>query len=339
MHHTLNINGKQILADNGETLVDAALCSKILIPHDCASGQCETCRVRIAWGAVDDAGTAYGDTVLACQARVTGDATITYETAPPVETVRASVESITSLSHDVVELTLRTKTPISYRPGQYGKLALAGFPTRDYSFSAPMQSSAKPQQPDRVVFQIKRFSSGIVSGELGKGITVGHRAKISGPYGNAYLRQQETGPLILTSTGTGFAPIWSLARAVTLANDNRPMTLVTGIRSTDDLYMKPALDWLADHNQNRLQVVTKHGASNTMLAGEVDQHLPTLDSQTSIHVAGNPGTVERVRQKAKLAQARCYCDPFTASNNPVSWRHRFRLPQSLSNILERQSAG
>ncbi len=68
---TLVINGRRITAKAGQTLLDAGLAGGRVIPHDCATGQCDTCRVRIHSGTVDDAGTRIGDTVLACRARLT----------------------------------------------------------------------------------------------------------------------------------------------------------------------------------------------------------------------------------------------------------------------------
>ena len=38
----------------GETLIDAALGGWMIIPHDCRSGQCESCRVTVVSGSVDD---------------------------------------------------------------------------------------------------------------------------------------------------------------------------------------------------------------------------------------------------------------------------------------------
>ena len=40
----LVINGKTVKANYGETLVEAGLSGWVAIPHDCNSGQCETCR-------------------------------------------------------------------------------------------------------------------------------------------------------------------------------------------------------------------------------------------------------------------------------------------------------
>ncbi len=330
MRHTLNINGTVIPADSGDTLVDTALSARILIPHDCATGQCETCRVRVPWGQIDDGGTAYGDTVLACQARVIGDAAITFEQTPPVTTTTGNVETIIELSRDVVELTVRTKEPLAYRPGQYGKLALEGFPPREYSYSDPILSD---RSPDQAVFQIRRLQNGKVSSSIGASIAIGHSARITGPFGNAFLRHQETGPIVLASSGTGFAPIWSLARAVKKAQPDRSVKIVTGVREPQDLYMKQAFRWLQEHGTSDIRVVAKHGAGDFILPGTADQHLPDLTPQTTIHVAGNPDLIDKTKSAALAAQAMCHADPFTPSNGRLGLIEAASRLVSPSNLL------
>ena len=331
MPHTLNINGTLVSASHGETLIDAALTSKILIPHDCSSGQCETCRVRVAWGDVEDGGTSYGDTVLACQARVCGDATITFEQAPAVESLTGKLEQITALSSDVSELVVRTNSVLRHRPGQYVKLAFDGYPAREYSLSASMST---PDEPDQLVFHIKRLTNGKVSSNIGNAIRPGHAIKLQGPFGNAYLRKQEIGPLLLTSSGTGFAPIWAVAKAVALANDNRTMALLTGIRSPNDLYMNSALRWLHDRGRKNIIVAARKGANGSIAAGPVEQHLPNLTTDTVVHAAGNPKMVEYVKAKALAANCQCHCDPFVPSSNKLSWRQRLRPLSRISGLLE-----
>jgi 3-phenylpropionate/trans-cinnamate dioxygenase ferredoxin reductase subunit len=78
----LIVNGHSIRANIGESLVDAALGGWTVIPHDCCSGQCETCRVTVVAGSVDDQGTGDGRTVLACTATIEGDAEIEFDEVP-----------------------------------------------------------------------------------------------------------------------------------------------------------------------------------------------------------------------------------------------------------------
>src|SRR5687767_10002421 len=119
----------------------------LLIPHDCCSGQCDTCKVRVLSGSVDDQGTLDGAMVLACQATIEGDAEIVFEEVP--------------------------------------------IPARR-------------------------------AGTL--------------PYGHAFYRP---GPsrLVLVASGTGWAPIWSVARAARLAEPTRAMVVIAAARDPRNLYM------------------------------------------------------------------------------------------------------
>ena len=324
MRSSLNINGRVITADHGETLIDAALTEGILIPHDCASGTCETCRVRVPWGEIDDGGTIYGETVLACQARVAGDATITFEESPAVTSVRGKVESISELSPNVAEVVIRTGEGFAHRPGQYARLTFDGYPPREYSYSAPLRG---PSQPDQAVFHMRRLAKGKVSSAIGKAIGLGHNVRLNGPFGSAFLRHHETSPIVLTSSGTGFAPMWSLARAVIGSGTTRDLILVAGASCETELYMKPALDWLSNDAKIPVVATLKHGDSGAYASGTADQHLPELCDQSIIHVAGNPPLVNTVKQRALEAGAMCYADPFTPSTGTVGWRDR--LPRLM----------
>ena len=96
MANTCNlvINGRPVTARIGETLVDAGLGGWVIIPHDCRTGQCESCRVTVMSGSVDDQGTAEGRTVLACQATVDGDALIAFDEVPTAAKVAGIVTEI-----------------------------------------------------------------------------------------------------------------------------------------------------------------------------------------------------------------------------------------------------
>src|SRR5215210_6232968 len=123
----LVINGKTVKANYGETLVEAGLSGWVAIPHDCNSGQCETCRVSVVSGNVDDFGTAEKGTVLACQAKVVGNAAITFDHVPEVAKRSGLVTGITTLTSDIVEVGVLLATPVDFHPGQYLSVKFAGF--------------------------------------------------------------------------------------------------------------------------------------------------------------------------------------------------------------------
>jgi Na+-transporting NADH:ubiquinone oxidoreductase subunit NqrF len=185
-----------------ETLVDAALTGWMIIPHDCRTGQCETCRVTILSGEVDDQGTGDGRTVLACLATVAGDADIGFEEVPEIIKVAGIVAEITALSPKVLEVVVATQSPLRYRPGQYVRLKFSGFPGREYSPTVRLDDMLNESE---LVFHIRRLPGGLISSQLGATIRVGHRVQAHGPFGHAFLRDDDS-PIVLVAGGTGFAP-------------------------------------------------------------------------------------------------------------------------------------
>lgn len=238
----LTVNGHTVKANIGETLVDAGLGGWVVVPHDCCAGQCETCRVTVVAGSVDDQGTAEGRTVLACQATVAGDAEIEFVDVP-VTTKRAGVlTEISFLTADVMKVVVALASPIEYRPGQYLSVKFSGFPARDLSPTVRFDGMHKR---DELVFHVRRYPGGFVSTQIGATIRPGHPVQVRGPYGQAFLREGD-GPLVLVAGGTGWAPIWSLAAAARREQRHRDLLVIAGARDPGGLYMGRALDWLID---------------------------------------------------------------------------------------------
>jgi 3-phenylpropionate/trans-cinnamate dioxygenase ferredoxin reductase subunit len=316
----LTVNGRRIRANIGDTLIDAAIGGRILIPHDCFSGQCETCRVTVESGAVDDCGSADGKTVLACQATVDGDAMISFDDLPPVKKQTGIVGDIRPLSPDVVEVIVWLSRPFDYLPGQYVSLGFRGFPARDYSPTVRMNGELNKRE---LVFHIKRLPDGIVSSQLGSGIRGGHRVQIRGPFGQAFLREPDTGGvLVLVSSGTGWAPIWSIARAAGQAGLARDTIVIAGARDMAGLYMRPALDWLAGTGFAEVIATSRTGHGGRVKPGRPDHYLPLLGHSDIVHVAGAPRFVDMIKSKARNAAARCYADPFLPSRQAAGLGHR-----------------
>lgn len=313
---TLVVNGKVIKASSGDTLVDAALNGRIVIPHDCCTGQCSTCRVRVYDGEVDDQGTRVADTVLACQATVSGDAVIEFD-AVPVPTRRAGIVSkIERISPDIMEVVIALSKPMPQLPGQYVSVAFAGFPARDYSPTLQIDGSAGLND---LVFHIRQEETGLVSSQLGKAIRVGSLARVRGPHGHAFYRRGE-GRLVLVSTGTGWAPLWMIARAARFTEPRREIVVVVGARKAANLYMKPSLDWLAATGPTTIVMSsTEPAGEGHILTGRTTQHLPVMRRSDTVHVAGAPPMVEAVEFQALASGATCYADPFNASTQGRSF--------------------
>jgi NAD(P)H-flavin reductase/ferredoxin len=310
----LTINGKEITATAGETLIDAALGGWMIIPHDCRSGQCESCRVTLVSGSVDDNGTSDGHTVLACQATVAGDACIEFDELPAPQKASGSVTAINPLSHDVVEVVVSMQSSQQCRPGQYVRLKFAGFPAREYSPTCRLDGTSRD---DEMAFHVRCLPDGRVSSEIGRAIRAGHRVHVQGPFGQAYLRPS-SGPLVLVSGGTGWAPIWSLARAARQSQRDRKLIVIAGAPDPQSLYMRPALDWLVDDGVGDVIATSEVNAQWPNVRGRPTDYLPLVGIEDTVYVAGPIGLVEAVKRKASRAAARCYADPFLPSSQVPS---------------------
>ncbi len=323
---TVTINGKPVKANVGDTLIDAGLGGRIVLPHDCCSGQCETCRVRVISGQIDDQGTLEKNTVLGCLALLEGDAEIAYDPVPLVKTVKGVVETVQKIREDYLEVRVRVARPVTWLPGQYIRATFAGYPPRDYSPTTPLNLDAAE---DIVVFHIKVYPGSVVSSKLGNRIGKGHAVKLRGPFGNAFLRRQPE-PLLLTSTGTGFAPIWSIAVAASLGQPGREIRVIAGARTKDGLYMRDAVRWL----QSRGIAVTLtagDGDGETVLTERPQEILGPLTADHVIYSAGAPEHVEAMRTQARIAGATFYADPFYVAEEDKG-------PIALAGALLRRAA-
>ena len=129
----VTINDESYLANRGELLLDWALMSGVDLPHDCRSGICGACRVRLVDGQVFGGQSRGDDMIHACQARIVSDLQIEIEHAPEPVALSAEVAQVVALAPDVVGVDIELPKPLDYLPGQYCKLQFQGMPPRPYS--------------------------------------------------------------------------------------------------------------------------------------------------------------------------------------------------------------
>src|SRR5205085_12173667 len=104
----------------------------------------------------------------------------------------------------------------------------------------------------------------------------------------------------------GWAPIWSLACAARREQRHRDLIVIAGSRDSENLYMRPALDWLADDGVRDVIATVQVDARRPQLPGRPTRYLPSLGLEDTVYVAGPPWLVDAVKRKARSAGARCY---------------------------------
>ncbi len=315
----VSVNGEEFSANCGDLLLDAALMNGVDIPHDCRSGYCGTCRVNVVSGRTFGADGTSSDVVQACQARVISDLKVEIEDVPETQTDSGRIVELSRLAPDVVEAAIAMPRPIEYLPGQHYKVQFRGFPARCYSPTFPLFG---PFDPTILRFHVRLVPNGRVSSALGRDIRVGHRVKLVGPLGAAFLRPGHRGRIVLVASGTGFAPMWSVAVAAIGERRDREMAFVVSARTLGSLYMLRALCQLAHYpGVTIIPVVSEpQTMSPAIRTGRPTSFMPRLSPSDVVYAAGAPAMVDSVARMAKGAGARCYMDPFIVQGGEAEQR-------------------
>jgi len=303
-------------ANCGDLLLDSALLNGIELQHDCRSGVCGSCRVRLVDGKVFGGTEEGSDMIYACQARVVSDLKLATESLPDTVSLPARLAELTRLAPDVIGVNIELPRPLSYLPGQYCKLQFRGFPERCYSPSYPLEGA-----PDRhlLQFHIRRFADGAVSSALGGDIRVGHRVRVTGPLGSAHFRPNHRGRTVLIASGTGFAPMWSIAAAAITEQPRRELMFVVAARKLQSFYMHPALCRLALFpNVTIIPVVSEpQRVTAAIRIGRPLDFLPMLSPDDMVYASGAPAMTNEIARIARQAGAVCYTDPFVPNVKPA----------------------
>ncbi len=308
----VTLDGDTFYVNYGDVLLDGALTSGVELRHDCRSGGCGTCRLRLVGGRVFGGTEEGSDGILACQARVVSDVRLETKSVPETVSLSARVAALDRLAPDVIGVALKLQEPFDQFPGQYCKLQFRGYPERSYSPTCPLERAPRS---NLLYFHIRRFPDGVVSSALGDDIKVGHRVRVSGPFGSALLRREHPGRIVLVASGTGFAPMWSIAAAAIAERPKRELIFVAAARRLVSFYMHPALCRLALFQNVRIVPVVSEaqGVTSAIRCGRPTDYLPKLSQHDVVYASGAPAMTADVARVAAAAGAPCYTDPFVPS--------------------------
>lgn len=310
----------------GANLLDALCHAQVPMSYSCRAGRCGTCRCRVVAGEVLDRGGAQQNPlngreqhVLACQTYLTGPCTIEIEEPDEIvvhraRILKATVQAVEVLTHDIRRLVLQPAKPLAFSPGQYAQLQFTPELARPYSMAG------LPGDPT-LEFHVRVVPGGRVSGHVATTLKPGDTVRVSGPLGSAYLRTKHDGPMLCVAGGTGLAPILSILRGVLAQGMRKPVHLYFGVRSPRDVYGLAELTELArQHPALRWQVVATSGVDPRVPQGlrpglvtdAIAQDLGPLDGWRA-YLCGSPPMVEAasvlVRQKG-IAAAHIHADAF-----------------------------
>ena len=244
--HQISVTGsEQVTCRDDQTILDACIAAGLPMPYNCRSGECGECIATVRAGEVEelpgadpavftDLDRAEGR-ILACMCFPRTDVEIAVTlrdgvAAPKIERVNAAVERIHWHAPNIAEIEVATPWPIDFRAGQYFNWKIPGIEP-DRSFSA-----ANRPGTETIVFHVRIYPGGAVSGFVKDRLGAGDVIALEGPYGHFRLSENDFRPAILVAGGTGMAPIRAVLDDAFARGDGRPMKFFYGARAQADLY-------------------------------------------------------------------------------------------------------
>ncbi|ALE73739.1 oxidoreductase [Pseudonocardia sp. EC080610-09] len=314
-----------------QSVADASYRSRINIPVDCSDGACGTCKAFCESGAYDrgsyiedalsgdEADEGY---LLACQARPRSDLVVQIPTTSAVARTAAAthdgrITALDRLSPTTVRLTVevRDRARLAFLPGQYVNIAVPGTDVhRSYSFSSGPDDEA-------LTFLVKLTPGGVMSDWLEHRAAVGDAVSFTGPHGSFFLRESDA-PLLLLAGGTGLAPILSILRTLRDRGSTRPVHLVYGVTTDDDVVELETVRELAGETGLTWDYCVADPATSAPNQGYVTalfgrDHLH--DGSGAVYLCGPPAMVEAVRgdlRERELAPTGFYYEKFALAAVP-----------------------
>lgn len=218
-------NGDRVLeVEGGSSLLSTLASEKIFIPSACGGkATCGLCKVQVNTGAGPLLPTEEPyisekereqNYRLSCQLKVKNDMFITIpDELFNIKEYISTVEKLTDLTHDIkyLRMRLRDGEEVSFKAGQFMQ-----FYTKPYAkiseevFRAYSIASA-PSEKNYIDLIVRLVPDGIATGYVHKALKEGDEVRLSGPYGDFYLRGGEgVKTLIMIAGGSGMAPMRSL---------------------------------------------------------------------------------------------------------------------------------
>lgn len=321
-------------AEPGESILSAALRQGVNLPHGCRDGVCGSCKSQLLSGHVVhgehaaralSAAEAQAGKILPCVARPQSDCTLDVQELPPMPLHRVvktpvRVQQMERVAADVVVLTVQLPATLEFgfAAGQYVEFTLRDGARRCYSIANSPQRLGDPR---RIELHVRHMPGGKFTDHAFGAMKAGDILRMEGPHGSFQLHPDDTGPIVMLASGTGFAPIKALLEQLEDNADQRPVNLYWGGRRAADLYRR---DWceaaLYRHPRLRfIPVLSEPGDNWTGRTGFVHDavmaDLPDL-SAYRVYACGAPLMVDAARRDftahCRLAPQNFHADSFVS---------------------------
>ena len=325
---------QRVSPEPGETVLQAALRCGLALVHQCESGSCGTCIVRLLDGQTETVpartlalldGEVRDGYRLACSIRPLGacsfglDYPATLLSGPQPAVRKARVGALDWASRSVIrlDLVLEDADDFAFTAGQYVRIRVPGTDQwRSYSMAST------PGDLPRMSFLVRYLEGGAMSGWLDEIAAPEMEIEIDGPMGSFGLVESE-GPILMLAGGTGLAPLLAMLDALRVRPGPAPdIVLGFGCNTIEDLFCLDDLElrefWMPGLSLRIAVMAAPEGAFDGQVGDAVsliepaDLEKPGLTS----YLCGPPGMIEAARSRlidSGIAPERIRSEPFRPS--------------------------
>jgi len=330
-------SGHEFIAEENETILEAAIRQGVGLPYGCRNGACGKCAGEVISGkteydtdnlrAIAKKEFETGKTLF-CQACAASDLEIKVREIVKsadieIKTLPCRVEKMALLTHDIMKLQLKLPETerLQFMAGQYLEILLKDGKRRAFSIANA------PHDDDYIELHIRHVPDGHFGDFVFDGLKEKTLLRINGPLGSYFLREDSNRPIILMGGGTGFAPLKGMLEHAFYISLDRPVHLFCGARARRDLYMDEMVgQWLKQHSNLKYTPVLSEPADKDDWQGEtglvhesVARHYPDL-SGFDVYLSGPPPMVKAgmdLFYQNGLPETQIYSDSFEYSDDAL----------------------
>ena len=321
--------GKSFEAEEGESILDAALRNGVSLSYGCRNAVCGACKGRLMSGeisyedlepaALSEAEKAAG-MVLFCGAEPRSDVTIAVDEIASSQEIKVEqypvrVVKLDKLAPDVMRVYLKLPDALrmQFLAGQYIDIILQDGRRRSFSLANA------PHDDALIELHIRYIDGGEFTDHVFRDMQEKEMLRIEGPLGGFYLRESSPRPIIFVAGGTGFAPIKGIIEHALAENIQRPMYLYWGARAEVDLYQNELpTEWADKGLINYVPVLSDVNGTDQWQGRDGFVHQAVLDdfpdlSGYDVYAGGPPVMVSAARDAFAtqgLAEENFFYDAF-----------------------------
>ncbi len=328
----INHGDKVLKVEGGSSLLSLLASNKIFIPSACGGkATCGLCKVQVLEGAgpllpteepylSDD--ERKNNFRLSCQVKVKNNIQILIpEELFNIKEYMTDIGSITQLTHDIKGFSLKLPAgeAVQFKAGQYMQFYTKPYGKIKESVYRAYSIASNPSDHQTIELIIRLVPDGICTTYAHTQLSEGDQVKISGPYGDFYLRG-ECNEIIMIAGGSGLAPMKSIILDVLEKKLDIKMNFFFGAVTKKDLYYLDFFHNLAEKHENLrfIPALSKPAPEDNwdgdvgLITEVVDRYIEDA-SEMEGYLCGSPGMINAclsVLSKKGLKEDRIFYDKF-----------------------------